>query len=311
MSRINPMTESENVLKFTPTEIHKKADEYSIQISSFKLEDLNYFATYFWPQKENIKALVFVCHGYGEYISPGYDELCCKLATNGILAFGHDHIGHGRTGGERVHVSSLDDYVRPVLLHVRKVSKDFDNQLPIFIIGHSMGGLITTYAGIEGQDLFKGLIFMGPLIKMDPNIATPLKKVLAGWMQSILPKFSLGYLDHDAVTRDKAFVEQIKADKLIWHGGFRAKHSHVLLQSTDALQSGELLKKINVPILIFQGEKDRLVNPEGAKHLHEHCSSEDKRLETFPDAYHNLYVELEDVKKSVISQTCEWIIQHI
>ena len=44
-----------------------------------------------------------------------------------------------------------------------------------------MGGLITTYAGIEGQDLFKGLIFMGPLIKMDPNIATPLKKVLAGW----------------------------------------------------------------------------------------------------------------------------------
>ena len=88
MSRINPMTESENVLKFTPTEIHKKADEYSIQISSFKLEDLNYFATYFWPQKDNIKALVFVCHGYGEYISPGYDELCCKLATNGILAFG-------------------------------------------------------------------------------------------------------------------------------------------------------------------------------------------------------------------------------
>ena len=58
-----------------------------------------------------------------------------------------------------------------------------------------MGGLITTYAGIEGQDLFKGLIFMGPLIKMDPNIATPLKKVLAGWY--VLFKFEYRIVERD------------------------------------------------------------------------------------------------------------------
>ena len=183
MSRINP--DSDQVLKFMGDgyQIHKETEDISIQIASFQLDDINYFATYFRPLKyDKPKALVFICHGYGEYFSETYDEVCKELASNGILAFGHDHKGHGKTGGERVHVNSMDDYVRPMLLHIKKLSKDFNDELPIFALGHSMGGLITTYAGIEGQDLFKGLIFMGPLIKMDPNIATPIKRQLAHWL---------------------------------------------------------------------------------------------------------------------------------
>ena len=195
--------DSEN-LKFSESQVHKETDNYKILIANFKLDDINFFATYFQPAKvEKPRALVFICHGYAEYISASYDEICGELASNGILAFGHDHRGHGKTGGERVHVNSIDDYVKPMLMHIRKVSKDYNDQLPIFAIGHSMGGLITAYAGIEGQDLFKGLIFMGPLIKMNPAIATPVNKMLAGVMQCIAPKFSLGYLDHEAITRDK------------------------------------------------------------------------------------------------------------
>ena len=152
---------------------------------------------------------------------------------------------------------------------------------------------------------------MGPLIKMNPAIATPLNKCLAGVMQFFAPKFSLGYLDHEAITRDKAVCERVKEDQLIWHGGFRAKHSHVLLQSTDAFKEGQLLQKIKVPVLIFQGLKDRLVEPDGSTFLHENVSSEDKKLLTYPEAFHNLYVELDDVKKPVIKETCEWINQRI
>ena len=96
--------------------------------------------------------------------------------------------------------------MKPMLLHIKKISLDFNSQLPIFALGHSMGGLLTTYAGIREPSLFKGLIFSGPLIKMDPNIATPFNKMLAGWLQAIAPKFSLDSLDHDAVTRDKIRV---------------------------------------------------------------------------------------------------------
>ena len=96
--------------------------------------------------------------------------------------------------------------MKPMLLHIKKISLDFNNQLPIFAIGHSMGGLLATYAGIREPNLFKGLIFSGPLITMDPNIATPFNKMLAGWLQAIAPKFSLDSLNHDDVTRDKIRV---------------------------------------------------------------------------------------------------------
>ena len=99
--------------------------------------------------------MAFISHGYGEYFSVTYDELCRNLASNGILAFSHDHRGHGRTGGERVHINSLEDYVKPMLFHIKKLSLDFNNELPVFTIGHSMGGLITTYAAIQDQNLFK------------------------------------------------------------------------------------------------------------------------------------------------------------
>lgn len=60
-------------------------------------------ATY-WRPKVEVKAGMFLCHGYGEYISPIYDELAEFLSSHGILVFGHDHVGHGRSSGQRVQV---------------------------------------------------------------------------------------------------------------------------------------------------------------------------------------------------------------
>ena len=77
--------------------VQEKAENFTILTSGFQNDGINFFATYYWPHKP--KALVFISHGYGEYLSDSYDELCRELASKGILAFGHDHTGHGRTGG--------------------------------------------------------------------------------------------------------------------------------------------------------------------------------------------------------------------
>ena len=152
---------------------------------------------------------------------------------------------------------------------------------------------------------------MGPLIKPDPDTATPLNKLLAKILQFLAPKFALGKLDEDAITRDKSVVKRVKADKLNWHGGYRARHTHVLLQSMDNLQNGILLRQIRVPILTFQGGQDRLVDPNGAKFLHQSVSSNDKKLVMVEEAFHNLYVEFEAVKVPVIKETIGWILKHI
>ena len=86
----------------------------------------------------------------------------------------------------------MDDYVLPLLAHVKKVQNDYNKEVPLSIIGHSMGGLITVNAAMAEPDLFKSIVLMGPLIKMDPKIATPFKKVLSNVFSGIIPSFSLG-----------------------------------------------------------------------------------------------------------------------
>ncbi len=130
-------------------------------------------------------------------------------------------------------------------------------------------------------------------------------------MKGLIPSFALGKIEAEAITRDESVVKEVKDDPLGWHGGFRAQHSYVLIKACEGLADGELLKKITVPVVIFQGEKDRLVYPPGAKHLHENVGSAKKKLLTYPDAFHNLYVELDDVKNEVIKETLDWISNNV
>ena len=137
-----------------------------------KYGDDTFFATYYKPGDDDkiaidsLSALVFVCHGYAEYVSDSYDELAKHLSTqlgDGCLVFGHDHIGHGRTtAGERVLINEMDDFVDPVIAHIQAVQKwtsCSDKKLPVFILGHSMGGLISLFSLFKKQTLFK-VIFM-------------------------------------------------------------------------------------------------------------------------------------------------------
>lgn len=174
-----------------------------------------------------------------------------------------------------------------------------------------MGGLITLYSVLAEPNLFKAVILNGPLVKLAPEIATPLKKILARIAKGILPSFALGNLDASAITRVEEVVKRVENDPLNWHGGFRAQLSYVLMESTDNFENGDLLEDIKNPILILQGEKDKLVNPEGAKFCHDKIGSESKKLVQFPDAFHNLFVEEEDVKSEAIKLTCDWILTNL
>ena len=310
MSKVGP-EETLPVFASNGYEEVKKTDAYLLQTTTFDFGDQKFFATYWIPQATPIKGLVYLCHGYAEYISPSYDEVGEKMAKEGLLVFGHDHVGHGRSSGQRVQVSSLSDYVLPVLAHVKKAKREFGEHLPTFILGHSMGGLITINVLLADQELFKGSIFMSPLVMMNPAIATPFKKFLAGLFCKILPSFAIGGIVTEDITRDKSVVERVKNDPLIWHGGFRSLHSQVLLQETDKLSDGAALKNLKVPLMIFQGGQDRLVYPPGAQFLHDNVGSDDKKLVIHDDGFHNLYVELEDVKQSVMKDTCDWLLQHL
>ena len=134
------MLKMQQVPNFSDFNIVKQTESVLVEAATFSLGHAeSYFATYWRPKRaKKPKALIFLSHGYAEYFGSAYDEVVEKLCSQGsFLVIGHDHVGHGRSSGQRVQVKSMDDYVQPVISHVKKVKKDFNNEIPTFIIGHS------------------------------------------------------------------------------------------------------------------------------------------------------------------------------
>ena len=73
-------------------------------------------STYTWPESSlkrdgssDVKALVFLSHGYAEHLSPYYDSLGEACAARGVFCWGHDHVGHGTSPGATIEVKFFDD----------------------------------------------------------------------------------------------------------------------------------------------------------------------------------------------------------
>ena len=291
-----------------------------------KYGNQTFLATYWKPNrghkitKGSINALVFICHGYGEYLGDAYDEvakLWCEELGGGSLVFGHDHIGHGRTtAGERVLANDIDELVDPVIAHVKKVqcwNNCGGGKLPVFVVGHSMGGLVSLLALLKDQNLFRGFIGISPLVIISPERATSTNIFLAKHIQRYFPSFTLPSVmddnDDNYITRDKSYVDSLKNDSLRWHGGPKARMGWLLIKSCEKVQNS--MPDITTPLLVLQGGKDKLVEPEGAKMIYSNALSSDKSYVMYPDAFHNLFVELEEVKYDVQLKTLNWMDQRL
>jgi len=115
------------------------------------------------------KALIFILHGFAEHIErSGYDYLAKKFYELGYAVFGHDHEGHGRSSGTRGYVNSFDQYSSHAFQVIQQISKDYKG-LPIYLFGHSMGGLVTLHMAIDYPGFFKGVMLSSPVVRYFNN----------------------------------------------------------------------------------------------------------------------------------------------
>ncbi|KAK7081663.1 hypothetical protein SK128_006711 [Halocaridina rubra] len=122
-------------------------------------------------------------------------------------------VGHGRSEGVRGYVDSVDDYVIDVLKHCDDVRAGHHG-LPFFIVGHSMGGMITIKAAMTRPEYFTGVVLMGPLIKANSEEATTPKIFMAKLVARVLPYLAVAKLKLDHVTRDEEMKIRMRKDPL-------------------------------------------------------------------------------------------------
>ena len=167
------------------------------------VRDTDIYYQYWLPEGEP-KAILLVVHGLAEH-SGRYMNVVNFLVPSGYAVYGIDHIGHGKSDGKRVYVKRFQDYTK-TLKNYFDMIREWQPEKPIFLIGHSMGGLISAAYLLENQDELSGAVLSGPGIKVPDNISQAI--IFVGNMLSIImPKAGLIQLDAEGVSRDPAVVD--------------------------------------------------------------------------------------------------------
>eukprot|EP00095_Tigriopus_kingsejongensis_P004390 maker-scaffold93_size381549-snap-gene-0.13 protein:Tk04390 transcript:maker-scaffold93_size381549-snap-gene-0.13-mRNA-1 annotation:"monoglyceride lipase" len=257
------------------------------------------------PHLQTVKALVFICHGFAEHLE-WYTELAMLLAENDYLVFGHDHIGHGMSGGSRGYIPCMDTLIYHVVFHVTKTKMDFKG-LPVFLYGHSMGGNVALRTVLQNPNIFKGMILEGPLIKISDDLVTLPKLMLAKLVQLVLPELQTEKLPIEEVTTDLDSQHAMSNDPLRYDGGMKVGTLLAMLESLKIVD--DHLSEVHVPFLTMHGLHDSLCLAYGSEELHLKARSRDKQIIIFPDAKHHLLLEQENIRRQALTETLNWLEQ--
>ena len=267
------------------------------------VRDTNIYYQYWLPEGEP-KAILLVVHGLAEH-SGRYMNVVNHLVPSGYAVYGIDHIGHGKSDGKRVYVERFQDYTKTLKNYFDMV-REWQPKKPIFLIGHSMGGLISAAYLLEHQDELSGAVLSGPSIKVPDNISQAI--IFAGKMLSIIiPKAGLIQLDAEGVSRDPAVINAYVNDPLVCTGKVTARLGAELLKTMQRVT--KQAPKIKLPIMIVQGSADKLVDPSGAQLLYDLVSSRDKTIKFYTGFYHEVFNEPEH--EQVLNDVKTWIEAHL
>lgn len=263
------------------------------------LNQLNIFHQCWLPQGE-IKAVIILAHGLGEH-SGRYQNVVDALVPQGYALHALDHIGHGRSDGVRKHINRFDEFISTLHAFSEKVSAQYETQ-PVFLLGHSMGGLIAARYLLDYQHEFSGAILSAPALKVDDSV-TPLLIWVGRIMSALFPRFGLIPLGSAMLSRDPAVVQAYVDDPLVYNGKTSARLAAEIVATMDVVS--ERMGSIDLPLLILQGGADRIVHPEGAQVFHAGINSDDKTLKVYDGWYHELFNEPE--RAVVLEEVLTWL----
>lgn len=248
------------------------------------------------------QATVVLIHGLAEH-SARYRHVGEYLAARGYTVQAMDLRGHGRSPGKRILVQKIDEYSNDVADLLAQVRTQAPDQ-PLFLLGHSLGGLIVTYHVLTQSPDLRGVILSGPALQVDG--VSPFQLMVGRVLARIAPTLPMKKLDATAVSRDPAVVKAYQSDPLIYPGAIPSATGVAMIEAIHAIQ--QQMETFRLPLLIVQGSADRLVNPEGSKQLYARAGSADKTLKLYEGLYHEVLNEPE--QEQIMAEIVAWLEQH-
>ncbi|MFF1547884.1 alpha/beta hydrolase [Streptomyces sp. NPDC058291] len=221
--------------------------------------------------------LALLVHGYGEH-GGRYGELADVLGAHGAAVFAPDHLGHGRSAGERVVIEDFEDVVEDV--HgAAELARSAHPDLPLVVIGHSMGGLIAARYAQRHGDRLAALVLSGPVI----GVWELPGRLLAREEIPDVP------VSPAALSRDPAVGAAYAADPLVWHGPMKRPTLEAFVRTLATVAEEGAVAPL--PVLWLHGDDDRLVPPAGSRIGVERLSAGTHTERIYPGARHEVFQE--------------------
>jgi acylglycerol lipase len=255
-----------------------------------------------WIPKEPERCVVLV-HGFGEH-SGRYERFGSWLASRGVAVFAYDQRGHGQTVGRRGHVERFDDFIADLRAVIGHAAAEYPG-LPLAVIGHSMGGLVTARLACLGCDSVDAYVLSGPLIALASDVA-PFKARIIRLLRRLIPRYQLdGGVHPEWLSRDEEVVRAYSDDPLV-HGQMTLSLGAEIL-ATQKLVLVEA-SQVAAPLLLLHGMADRLCAPEGSEQLYRGLAAEVSRvseLVLLPELFHEIFNEIG--REAVFEKVLSWL----
>ncbi|TAJ92832.1 MAG: alpha/beta hydrolase [Reyranella sp.] len=255
-----------------------------------------------WSPDGAPRAVVVICHGVnshgGQYLWPAGE-----LVKKGLSVFALDLRGRGKSEGERFYVEDVADYVSDLASAI-KIAKARHPGLPVFLLGHSAGGVVSATYTLDNQAELAGFICESFAFQVPaPGFALAAIKGLS----HIAPRLPVLKLKNEDFSRDPAAVAALNADPLIAHEIQPAATVAALVRADERLR--EEFPKITLPLLILHGTADKATVCEGSQFFRDTAGSADKTLKLYKDHFHDLLADTG--KEGVMADITAWIDAHL
>lgn len=253
-----------------------------------------------WLPDRDPVAVIAISHGLGEH-SGRYEALAARLVERGHAVYAMDHRGHGRSDGARANIDRFAHVVADFGTFAGHAGREHPG-LPVFMLGHSMGGAIAFASAAHLQDVLSGLVLSAPALGAGDAVSG-LQWTLVKLLSALAPGLGALKLPPTAVSRDPAVVRAYEEDPLVFHKAVPARTVSELVAAMATFP--ELAGRFHRPILIQHGRADTLVPLAATHDVYHLIKSQDRTVKIYDGLYHEVYNEPE--REAVIADLLDWL----
>ena len=266
-------------------------------------------ACYEWPPSNEPKFVCYLVHGYADRLN-AYTKLIETINAIGGTIYAHDHFAHGKSGPypkndpKRCQIENLYHTARDVNFRVEEAKMKHPD-IPLVMIGHSLGGLISALMVKDNPENIDALILSAPAFKIHETSAKWYLVLAAKILNWVAPEFKIGDRGITFISRDKDVCAEF--DRLDSeygdNGGMMARTAiHMLNVQTKLMTE---MNQIEVKTLVCQGTDDRLCSAEGSKQAHSQMPNSEIKI--YEGAYHCLFGELPETTDAFLNDVKDFI----